>query len=82
MNKFLSIFKSKTVWGSIFLGASFLPQLYDYKEILQAGGVALGGVGVAHKLDKIKTATEDNTAVENIETQKINQVNYENPARK
>ena len=69
MKNFLNIFKSKTVWGSVLLGASFLPQLYDYKEILQAGGVALGGVGVAHKLDKIKDAS--NTTTDAITNQDI-----------
>lgn len=62
MNTFLNLVKSKTVWGSVLLGVSGLPQLYDYKDILQAGGTILAGAGVAHKLDKIKdTATSSDS---------------------
>lgn len=56
MNKLLALAKSKTVWGSLLLAASFAPQLAPYAGTLHVVGTGLAGVGVADKLDKIKAA--------------------------
>lgn len=56
MGSIFGFLKSKTVWGSVIYGASYIPALAPVAPLLQAGGVALSGVGVAHKLDKIKDA--------------------------
>jgi hypothetical protein len=58
MQNMLNQLKSKTTWGSILIALSFVPQLKEISEYLVAAGVALGGAGVAHKLDKIKEAAQ------------------------
>lgn len=51
---------SKTVWGTIILSVSFVPQLAPYEPILRPIGTALAGVGVADKLDRIREAANPN----------------------
>lgn len=60
MNKVLGFLKSKTVWGTVLYAGSLTPWGAPFAGILQPAGIALGGVGVAHKLDKIKDALTSN----------------------
>lgn len=45
------------VWGGIIIGAAQLESLSDWRNQLMAVGIGLMGAGAAHKLDKIKDAT-------------------------
>jgi hypothetical protein len=46
----------KTIGGSVLIALSFIPKFAAFAPYLLASGTALGGVGVADKLDKIKEA--------------------------
>lgn len=59
MGKLIGWATSKTVWGALALAASQVPALAAYSPLLHVAGTALAGVGVADKLDRIKTAITD-----------------------
>jgi len=62
MSAFLQKYGWKTLAGTILLAlgqvASSWPVLAPYKSILDAVGIALGGIGIIHKAAKIEDAVD------------------------
>jgi hypothetical protein len=59
MDSLLTLLRSKTVYGALLIGAAQLPMFVDYRDQMMGIGLGLFGVGIAHKLDKIKDAASN-----------------------
>jgi len=66
MTAFLDKYGWKTIAGTILLAVGQLapswPLLAPYAAIIDTLGVALGGIGIVHKAEKITAAIGENNA--------------------